>query len=136
MGIAVAYFFIAYVIGKCIKKGTIAFRLYVAIAILLPIWFLGGHKFYPSYSEFRSLCKNASISSFADKDGLEVSFRKSWVVKNRLKKSSILHVNSRGETVAEYTDYYYYPFGSQGSFMGAASGSAPRQPCPRPKKVQ
>ena len=125
----VAFIAIVFSIGKGLRSNKIAFRVYLATVIILPIWFFGGHKLYPSYAEFRSLCGSASLNHVTDIDSVETKYRSTWIVKNQLRKISKFYLDSNGKTVAEKTDYHYYPFGKDFKFTGAGGGHTPRKSC-------
>ena len=130
LGFVIAFVVIAFSIGKRLKSNKLAFRFYVAVIMLLPIWFFGGHKLYPSYSEYRSLCSGASSDFYAQIDSaVDTKYKKAWIVENRLSKISKLYLDKNGKTVAERTDYHYYPFGKDFKFVGAGGGHTPRKSC-------
>jgi hypothetical protein len=129
------YFFIAWIIGTCIKKGSLLRRAFAVLVFLFPIWFFAGHIFYPSNFEFMSLCKDATFDSNEHNKNLEKKYKRAWVIKNRLQKNSKLYIDSSGNTVSEYTDYKYYPYGADFKFIGAGGGYTPSKTCPIPTRT-
>jgi hypothetical protein len=130
LAFVIGYFVIAWIIGACIEKGTILRRTFAMFVFLFPVWF-----FYPSHFEFMSLCKNATFDSNEQNSNLKTKYKRSWVIKNRLQKSSKFYIDSFGKPVAEYTDYRYYPYGADFKFIGAGGGYTPSKTCTIPTKT-
>jgi hypothetical protein len=135
LAFVIGYFVIAWIIGACIEKGTILRRTFAVFVFLFPVWFFAGHIFYPSHFEFMSLCENATFDSNKQNSNLKTKYKRSWVIKSRLQKSSKFYIDSFGKPVAEYTDYKYYPYGADFKFIGAGGGYTPSKTCPIPTKT-
>jgi hypothetical protein len=123
------YISLAIVGGKYIKKGLFIFILYWGSVVSIPVWFFVGHKAYPSYFEFKYLCKNSAVSTVENGRELETEIIQKWIIKYRILERGYIQKNQQGEVVGEYKKFYYYPFRSLAKNGDYTSDYSLRQSC-------